>query len=236
MYKLSVKQWNPFKGCRFKCVYCKPSFQAQSKRWGKKNCPPCYDYTPHPHPERLSEPLPRTRYMQFIFALASSDPAFCPTNYLQQITNRMEKERDKTFLIQSKEPKTFSRVKWPGNIILGTTVETNKDELYKGISQAPLPSVRVAQLAKISHPLKMLTYEPVLDFDVNSMVAYAEAVKPCMIWLGYDSKNCGLPEPSLDKFKELYWELGRRGFTVILKTVRPPIKRSIEQDDLHCLS
>ena len=221
MYKLSVKQWNPFVGCEFDCVYCESSFQAQLKRWAKDNCEKCYKYIPHEHSGRLDQPLPKTKYMQFIFALANSDPAFCPTDYLEKIAGRMRREPDKTFLIQSKQPSTFNRVKWSNNIILGTTVETNKCELYKGVSRAPMPPLRVAELAKINHPPKMLTFEPVLDFDVPAMVEYAEIVNPCMIWMGYDSKKCGLPEPSLDKFIKLYWELGRRGFTVILKSVKP---------------
>jgi hypothetical protein len=27
-----AKTWNPFKGCRFDCTYCVPSFQRQAKR------------------------------------------------------------------------------------------------------------------------------------------------------------------------------------------------------------
>jgi len=45
-------------------------------------------------------------------------------------------------------------------------------------------------------------------------------VNPCMVWLGYDSTDCHLPEPELQKIKQLYWELGTRGFTVILKNIR----------------
>lgn len=220
MYKLSVTQWNIHPGCEFGCVYCKPSFQAQLKRWGKRNCQECYDYTPHEHPERLNQPLPKTKYMQFIFVGANSDPAFYSTDYMEKIVARIRREPHKNFLIQSNQPSTFNRVKWPDNVILGTTVNTNRTELYKGISRAPPPPLRVSELAKIDHPLKMLTFEPILDFDIPAMVEYAEIVNPCMIWMGYDTKNCGLPEPSLDKFMKLYWELGRRGFTVILKHVK----------------
>jgi hypothetical protein len=41
-----------------------------------------------------------------------------------------------------------------------------------------------------------------------------------MVWLGYDSRNSHLPEPPLDKVKQLHWELGRRGYSVILKKIR----------------
>lgn len=46
MYILSAKQWNPFVGCKFDCLYCRTSFQRQAKRQ-KHNCIDCYNYKPH---------------------------------------------------------------------------------------------------------------------------------------------------------------------------------------------
>ena len=48
-----------------------------------------------------------------LFTCACGDIAFCPTNYLKKIVERIRSMRDKTFLIQSKNPATFKRVKWP---------------------------------------------------------------------------------------------------------------------------
>lgn len=220
MYSLSVKQWNPWAGCEHECIYCGSSFQAQLKRWAKGHCKLCYEYTPHPHEERLNQKLPRTGYMQFIFAVADGDVAFCPTQYLKRITHRIESEPNKWFLIQSKNPVTFNRVKFPRNVILGTTIETNRDDLYEGISKAPLPSQRFKDFLEVNHPLKMITHEPVMDFDVDIMIEWDEAINPCMVWLGYDSKRNYLPEPELEKVKILQWELAKTGFTVILKTIR----------------
>jgi len=220
MYNKSVKQWNPFIGCRNDCVYCQSSFQSQLKRWAKKNCEKCYHFIPHIHPGRLTQKLPKTKYMQFIFTCASSDITFCPTDYLAEIIARIRREPDKTFLIQSKNPKTFNRVSFPDNVILGTTLETNRDDLYDGISKAPKPSCRYQDFLEVKHHVKMITIEPVINFDVDVMISWVENVNPCMIWLGYDSRNNHLPEPKLDKVKTLHWELGRRGFTVILKTIR----------------
>jgi len=220
MYKLSVKQWSPFVGCNHGCSYCVPSFQAQLKRWAKGHCELCYNYKPHIHPQRLNQPLPRTGYMQFIFTCANGDVAFCPTHFLEAIIQRIEQEPNKIFLIQSKDPATFSRVEFPRNVILGTTIETNRDDIVKKISKAPLPSVRVEAFEKIEHKLKMLTFEPIMLFDLGKMLEIARRINPAMIWMGYDSKNCKLEEPALCKFKELHWELSCMGFVVILKTVR----------------
>ena len=130
MYKLSTKQWNPFVGCRYDCVYCKTSFQLQQKRFSKGKCDECYNYIPHQHAERLERLLPNTKYMQFIFTCSSGDISFCRTEYLEKIAHRIKNEPSKTFLIQSKNPKTFNRIHFPRNCIIGITLETNKDEIY----------------------------------------------------------------------------------------------------------
>ena len=98
-------------------------------------------------------------------------------------------------------------------------METNRDENYEGISKAPKPSQRYNDFLKVKHPLKMVTIEPVLDFDLVTMASWMENINPCMIWLGYNSRKNNLPEPELEKVKELYWELGKQGFTVILKKI-----------------
>jgi hypothetical protein len=158
--------------------------------------------------------------MQFVFACASSDIAFCPIEYLLKIIAKIKSEPDKIFLIQSKNPSAFNRAGFPHNVILGTTLETNRDDLYEGISKAPKPSARYKDLLKVNHTLKMVTIEPVIDFDMDTMVNWVVDINPCMVWLGYDSRSSGLPEPELEKVKQLYWELGTRGFTVILKKIR----------------
>jgi len=220
MYRLSVKQWSPFVGCKHNCVYCKSSFQAQLKRWAKKNDPECYEFEPHEHPERLNQKLPRTGYMQFIFTCASGDISFCTTEYLMKIITRIRSEPDKSFLIQSKDPATFNRVTFPRNVILGTTLETNRDDLYKRISKAPKPSRRYGDFVAVKHTTKMVTIEPVIDFDLKVLVSWMENINPCMVWLGYDSRSNHLPEPKLEKVTRLYWELGRRGFVTVLKKIR----------------
>jgi hypothetical protein len=146
--------------------------------------------------------------------------AFCPTSYLDDIVNRIKSDPNKTFLIQSKNPKAFNRIEFPPNVILGTTIETNRDGLYKGIAKAPKPSQRYRNFLRIQHHPKMVTIEPVIDFDLKVMLKWIKDINPCMIWLGYDSKKCHLPEPKLEKVRELHWELSKAGYVVILKTIR----------------
>lgn len=238
MYPLSKKQLNLQVGCEHGCIYCESSFQLQLKRWAKGQCLKCYMFQPHRHLERMDRPLPRTKYMQFIFLCSNGDIAFATRNTLLKIMDFTEAHPERTFLLQSKDPVTFNRVKFPDNVILGTTIESNRErwivtdgkgkrlsELwrYSKISKAPHPLQRIKDFEKVNHSLKMLTYEPVLDFDLLPMITFANRINPCMIWLGMDSKPQfnKLPEPSLAKVKELHWELVKRGFVVILKTIRP---------------
>jgi len=231
MYQLSVKQWNPFVGCHFDCSYCKPSFQAQAKRQ-KHNCMECYDFRPHIHPKRLTEKLPETGYMQFIFACASGDVSFCDVASFRFIVQRMREEPSKTFLLQSKNPKTFHRIKdWPENVILGTTIETNRKDLASGASLAPEPIRRAVALGQIKCARKMVTIEPIMDFDSGLILNLIDEVNPCMVWMGFNSKRASLqlPEPSLEKFRDLHWRLAALGIPVILKHIPTVFRKAGKQ-------
>ena len=220
MYEASIKQWNPFVGCKFDCIYCKASFKRQTKRIGKKRCIECYNYTPHIHPNRLNVSLSNTPEETFIFTCANADISFCPTSFLKEIIKKIKDNPNKTFLIQSKNPKTFNRVKFPDNVILGITLETNRDKLYSKVSKAPKPTQRIKDFHKINHSRKMITIEPILDFDLEIMLKWIKKIKPFIVWMGYESKKCVLPEPTLEKFNSLKNALVKAGIKVKMKEVR----------------
>ena len=219
MYAASQEQWNPYVGCNFDCAYCMTSFQAQLKRQ-KHRCLRCYRFEPHEHADRLDAPLPRTQFSEFVFTCSNGDVAFCRTPYLRKIAARMKATPATTFLLQSKNPKTFGRVEWPGNVVLGTTIETNRDELCRAISKAPPPSSRIRDLAAIDHRSKMLTLEPVMRFDLKVLLGWVERIQPAVVWLGFDSRRTDLPEPTRDEVRELAWQIGLLGIAVRLKTIR----------------
>ncbi|MBL7077756.1 MAG: DUF5131 family protein [Kiritimatiellae bacterium] len=219
MYKLSVRSWNPFVGCGFDCTYCGPSFQQQAKR-RKQDCQQCYEYKPHEHPERLDNSLPTTGFCQFIFTCDMGDISFCPDEHLERIVKRIRQESDRTFLIQSKAPATFMRVKkWPRNVILGTTIETNRDDLCADVSTAPPPSKRFKDLLAVDHPVKMITLEPLMSFDVDILASWVEKIHPRMVWLGYQNHGDDLPAPPLERVRELHWRLSQLHIPVVLKSI-----------------
>ena len=226
MYELSKAQWNPFKGCEFDCIYCRDSFQRMELR-DAHGCSECKSYRPHAHAEALNARLPGTGYMEFIFTCASGDISFCDDKYLAHIVNRIRSEPDKNFLLQSKNPATFNRIIFPRNVILGTTLETTFDERYDQISKAPLPSQRFRDFCEVKHPAKMVTLEPLLEFDMDTMISWIGDINPRFVWIGLDSKKSlkkhNIIEPSLEKVMELHKELGARGHVVMLK--REVVKR-----------
>ncbi|HBC89258.1 MAG TPA: hypothetical protein DCZ94_20145 [Lentisphaeria bacterium] len=218
-----AKTWNPFKGCKFDCTYCIPSFQLQAKRQ-MHTCSNCYSYTPHFHPERLSK-IPSAKT---VFVCGNADISFATAGQIRQIIgaingyNRKRPSSDKTFFMQSKQPsclEPFLKL-LPTNVILLTTLETNRDAGYNQVSKAPVPSERYRQFLALEYPRKVVTIEPVMDFDVDVFSQWILKINPEYVWLGFDSKNCGLPEPSEAKMKDFTAILSNAGIPVKGKTLR----------------
>ena len=217
-----AKTWSPFKGCKFDCVYCIYSFQAQAKRQMHR-CMDCYRYTPHFHPERLEE-VPNSK---IVFVCGNADIAFAEPDQLAQIIEAIKKDNEKsrsskTFYLQSKSPSCLEPFlgQLPENVIILTTLETNRDAGYDEFSKAPVPSVRYKQFLDLKYPRKIVTIEPIMDFDVDFFAAWIMEIKPEYVWLGYDSKNCCLPEPSQSKLKEFAAVLTGNGIPVKGKHLR----------------
>lgn len=220
---LSTKSWNPFVGCKFGCVYCGPSFQHQLKRRGK-DAPfcgdKCYRYVPHTHEERL-EKIPSA---DTVFVAADGDISFCSPEYTRRIIRRIKErnlrfpKKEKTYLFQSKRPKYFEQFlkEFPENVILQTTLETNRDEGYEKWSKAPKPSVRYKDFLAIKYPRKVVTIEPIMDFDLDVFRDWIVSIKPEYVWLGFNSKpnarvlkekDFASWEPPEDKVQQLIYAL-----------------------------
>ncbi len=218
-----AQTWNPFKGCSFDCVYCVPTFQLQAKRQ-MHNCRKCYDYVPHTHEERLRH-IPSA---PIIFVCGNGDISFCSPEFTRRIIASVQEHNrrspDKTYYFQSKQPEYFEQFldDFPENVILLTTLETNRDEDYGKISKAPVPSKRYRQFLDLDYPRKVVTIEPIMNFDSDTFPQMIIDLDPEYVWLGYNSrpKQVQLPEPSPKKVHKLIKALKKAGVKIRLKEMR----------------
>jgi len=224
----NTKTWNPFKGCQFDCVYCIPSFQRQSKRWGKNNCWACYHFVPHFHPERLD----RIPSADIIFVAGSGDISFCPTEQVMLIINAIKEHNKrcpgKIYYFQSKIPATFERFKneLPDNCYLLTTLETDMiyftdGSKYMDYTAAGNPLIRMFDFQSINYPRKIVTIEPVMEFS-KEFARKIIAINPEYVWIGFNTQSgqIRLPEPSLDDVESLIEQLKDAGIEVKGKDLR----------------
>ncbi len=215
--------WNPFKGCQFDCVYCVPSFQKQAKRQ-RQRCLQCYNYAPHYHEERLAK-IPSA---EIVFVCGNADISFCDYEFVHRIIARIRKHNErcphKTYYFQSKRPEYFVPLlpHFPENVIVVTTLETNRDKGYKRISKAPPPRRRYRQFNALDYPRKVVTIEPVLDFDIDVFFEWMCNLQPEYVWLGFNSRSqsVALPEPPVEKVEEFARRLVEAGIEVRGKTLR----------------
>jgi len=103
----------------------------------------------------------------------------------------------------------------PVNRIIGTTIETNR--IIPNISLAPIPEERKNAM-KLITGRKFVTIEPVLDFCVDILADWIKDIKPTFINIGADSKNHGLPEPTMEKIMELVEKIKDTGIELIKKS------------------
>ena len=116
------------------------------------------------------------------------------------------------YLFQSKNPRRFQEFMdyFPPEIILGTTIESNR---FYGYSKAPPPYDRKECMAKLNTN-KMVSLEPIMDFDLESIVDMIKEIQPEYVSIGANTNDkVKLPEPSWDKVQELIKELKK--FTIV---------------------
>ncbi len=224
----NTKTWNPFVGCLFDCIYCRKSFQKQLKRVGHNlGCEDCRKYAPHFHKKRLTK-IPSA---EIVFVAGTADISFCDPELVRLIFRAIEKHkprRKKVYYFQSKNPLAFNKyMDWfqtRRDVILVTTLETNRDEGYSRISKAPPPSYRFWDFYEIKYPRKVVTIEPVLDFDHREFVKMFDNLHMQgwleYVWFGFDSKKCNLPEPSEEKAQKFVDALKALGIEVRGKSLR----------------
>jgi len=187
-----MQTWNPHPGCDFKCYYC--FGPAQYARFSK--CAKCRAFKPHFHLERMQQKFkPNKTY----FVESLGDPSFIPPDIFQQILNHLAEFPETRFMFQSKNPRFFADFKYPENIWLGTTIETDIDDLARVYSSAPSPTLRFSGLLWTKQKTGRniyITFEPLLVFNQFRLMQLVRAFEPNEVYVGLDNHAHHLPEPS----------------------------------------
>jgi hypothetical protein len=133
-----------------------------------------------------------------------------PYYVIEGIIGFCKKYPKNEYLFQTKNPKRFfdfMDAGFPEKTILGTTIETNRDE--PSVSFAPKPNARVPWMWELTDQKyrglvkRMVTIEPIMNFDVKQLSLMVFNCHPDFVNIGADSKENDLPEPSADKILEL---------------------------------
>ena len=121
-----------------------------------------------------------------------------------------------TYLFQSKNPGRFIEFMnyFPMHTIFGTTIESNQITIPM---HAPIPVDRRNAMLRLDQYDKMISIEPIMDFDLPVMVDWMRQIKPKFVSIGADSKGHNLPEPSGKKVRKLIAALGMQGIEVKIK-------------------
>ncbi len=204
MYSFVTHTWNPIKGkCFHDCSYC---YMKQ-----------------YPLGElRLDARELKTDLGEgnFIF-LGSSTDMFAenvPGYWIIDVLNACHNHCHNKYLWQTKNPKRFLELKvgFPEKSIFCITLESNRH--YPDImGNAPTPKARVEAFSLLQAP-RMITIEPILDFDLVPLLDMIDDIAPQQINIGADSKGHNLPEPSAEKVDRLIIALRDRGYYLTLKS------------------
>lgn len=189
MYGFINYTWNPIKGrCPHDCSYC-----YMHRYWKMMK------------DDRLRLDVKELKTNlgegNFIFVGSSTDMWLYKTELIYKVLTHIAMYPNNTYLFQTKTPASFAYWRFNNNQILGITLETNR--WYAQISKAVIPIKRIRDFMKIQHPRKMVTIEPIMDFDVIPFATMIAALEPEQVNIGADSGHNKLPEPSFEKIQAL---------------------------------
>lgn len=195
--------------CTNRCSYC--YVQTGPARWSGKYQGPLRLIeselvVPYGHGKTIF-----IEHMNDLFAGA------VPSFWISKVLGHVCSWPQNTYVFQTKNPcrayADFLR-ETPRNIIVGTTIETNRD--MSEISKAPAPYDRAVGIGNfaIEGAKTFITIEPILDFDPTEFADLIRLAGPSFVNLGADSKGTGLVEPSWEKVAELIKRLSGAGIEI----------------------
>lgn len=213
MFKSVGWTWNPIYGCIHECQYCWA--KSWANRWGKS-------FEPQFREDYLWDSMPDDGTWVFV---GSMGDVFCeavPRAWLLKLFLKIAyDEADNVFLFQTKNPQRFLELAddlgtFKEKIILGTTIETNRETPW---SKAPPIWLRHQALRSMKDKgfKTFLSLEPLADFDLGMIKCYIHDIKPEAVEVGLENYGNLLPKPSDEKIVSLIDFLKESGIEFILK-------------------
>lgn len=219
MFPHIKETWNPVVGCVHDCIYC---WSRRLAKRQKHRCKLCYEFKPHLHKERLGK---KWRKPKTIFVVDMGD-LFCkdiPSKWILEVLDNIAANPHCKFLLLTKNPGRYFEFidHFSNNIVLGTTIETNRGHLIEKVSKAPKTAIRYMDMSELPWDQKFIAIEPIMDFDLDVLLGWITEINPILVSIGYDNYKNYLNEPPKSKTLELINQIKNNGIEVELKTVRP---------------
>ena len=221
MFSIVTSTWNPISGCLYDCRYCWAKNLALTKLKTTKR----YENGFKPS---LNTSEFRVHFgkgdLVFVADMGDMFAPFIPEKWIKQVLDHIRQFPEADFLFMTKNPKRYLELLpfIPQNAILGATIETNIDSIIvqDKVSAAPPQSERAEAMKALVWDRKIVSIEPILHFDLDTLVKWINDIDPFIVYVGYDNYSNKLREPSMQQTIKLMQQLSENSL-VIKKTIRP---------------
>lgn len=221
MFNIVTATWNPISGCLYNCIYCWARDLAITKLKNTQRY--ATGFKPSLNEKEFSSRFVKGDLI-FVSDMGDMFADFIPDSWIKQVLDHIKRFPEADFLFMTKNPKRYLEILpyIPKNAILGVTIETNNDKIIQThkVSTAPLPSERYQAMKKLDWDRKLVSIEPILDFDLTTFVKWINDINPFIVYVGYDNYFHKLREPTLENTLNLMQKLPESTL-VIKKGIRP---------------
>ncbi len=220
MFNIVTATWNPITGCLYNCNYCWAKSLATNKLKTAKRY--AQGFVPSLNETEFTARFAKDDLI-FVSDMGDMFSDYIKSSWINRVLEHIAKFPEANFLFMTKNPQRYHEFlqKMPANAILGATIETNLDSMVLSdkISSAPMPSERYNAMKTLDWNRKIVSIEPILDFDLHTFGEWIECINPFLVYVGYDNYLHKLREPPLEKTLKLIARI-RENTLVIRKSIR----------------